>query len=68
MSKKDLNQAEVFTTPATVSTAHEEVQTKEEATVYVKELKLFVTVKLLEDAPAVLSLGKPREEHRYSYE
>ena len=36
--------------------ANGEVQTKEEATVKVKELDLFVTVKLLEDTPAVLSL------------
>ena len=35
-----------------------EVQTKDDATVYVKEFNLFVTVKLLEDAPAFLTLGK----------
>ena len=28
----------------------------------------FVTVEILEDKPAVLSLGKRCEEHRYSYE
>ena len=43
----------------TVVAANGEVQTEEEATVYVKDLDLFVTVMLLEDAPAVLSLGKP---------
>ena len=32
-----------------------------------KKLDLFVTVKLLEDAPAVLSLGKLCEDHGYSY-
>ena len=40
----------------------------EEATVYVKEMDLFVTVNLLEDTPAVLSLGTPCEDHGYSYE
>ena len=44
--------------PTTVTTANGEVQTREEATVYVKELDLFVTVMLLEEAPAVLSLGE----------
>ena len=39
-------------------TANGEVQTREEATVFVKELDLFVTVMLLEETPAVLSLGK----------
>ena len=63
LSKKDLNSSELETVkvsknPTTVVTANGEVQTKEEATVYVKELDLFVTDMLLEDAPAVLSLGK----------
>ena len=39
----------------------------EEATVYVRELDLFVTARLLEDAPAVLSLGKLCEKFGYSY-
>ena len=34
-----------------------EVLPKEKATVYVREYELFVTVKLLEDKPAVLALG-----------
>ena len=33
-----------------------------------RELDLFVTVKFLEDTPAVLSLGKLCEDHGYSYE
>ena len=62
-SKKDINKAELETlriskNPTTVMTANGEVQTREEATVYVKELDLFVTVMLLEETPAVLSLGK----------
>ena len=42
---------------------YDEVLTKEEATVYVRELDLLVTTMLLEDTPAVLSLGKLREHH-----
>ena len=73
LSRKDLNSAELETvrvseSPTTVVAANGEVQTREEATVYVKELDLLVTVKLLEDTPAVLSLGKLCEDHGYSYE
>ena len=53
--------------PTTVVTINGEVLTKEEATVYVRELDLFETVKLLEDTPAVLSLGKLCEDHGYNY-
>ena len=53
--------------PTTVMTANGEVQTREEATVYVTELNLFVTVMLLEETPAVLSLGKLCEDHGYTY-
>ena len=42
----------------TVVAATGEVQTNEEATVCVQELDLFVTAKLLENTPPVLSLGK----------
>ena len=41
----------------TVMTANGEARTNEEATVYVKQLDLFVTVMLLQETPAVLSLG-----------
>ena len=73
VSRKDLNSAEVETVrisnnPTTVVTANGEVQTKEDAAVYVKELDFLVTVMLLEDTPAVLSLGKLCEDHGYSYE
>ena len=44
------------------------VQTHEEATVHVKELHIFLTMKVLEDTPAVLSLGKLCDEHGYSHE
>ena len=73
ISKKDLNSAELETlttskSPTTVITANGEVQTHEEATVYVKALDIFLTMKVLEDTPAVLSLGKLCDEHGYSYE
>ena len=71
VSKKDLNEAELETVmvsknPTVVMTANGEVPAKEEATVYVRELDLFVTVMLLENTPAVLSLGKLCEEFGYS--
>ena len=54
--------------PTMVITANGEVQTHEEATVYVKELDFFLTMKVLENTPAVLSLGKLCDENGYSYE
>ena len=73
ISKKDLNSAEMDTltkscSPTIVITANGEVQTHEEATVYVKELDIFLTMKVLENTPAVLSLGKLCDENGYSYE
>ena len=35
---------------------------------YVKELGIFLTMKVLENTPAVLSLGKRCDENGYSYE
>ena len=72
VSRKDLDKAELETVrissnPTMVMTANGEVLTKEEATVYVKELDLFVTVVLLEDTRAVLSLGKLCEDHGHTY-
>ena len=49
-----------------VLTANEEVQTNEEAQENVRDLNLFVTVQILEETPAVLSLGKLCEEHGYT--
>ena len=54
--------------PITVVTANGEVQTNEEAQVYVHDLHLFVTVQLLEDTPAVLSPGKLCKEQGYTHE
>ena len=48
--------------PTTVITANGEVQTREEATVNVKELDIFLTMKVLENTPAVLSFGKLCDE------
>ena len=73
ISKKDLSKAEMDTltkscSPTIVITANGEVQTQEEAIVYVKELDIFLTMKVLENTPAVLSLGKLCDENGYSYE
>ena len=73
ISKKDFNSSEMDTltmsiSPTTVITANDEVQTHEEATVYVKELEKFMTMKVLENTPPVLSLGMLCDERWYSYE
>ena len=73
ISKKDLSEAEMDTLTKSCSTtlvitANGEVQTQEEAIVYVKELDMFLTMKVLENTPAVLSLGKLFDENGYSYE
>ena len=73
ISKKDLSNAEMDTltkscSPTIVITANGEVQTREEAIVYVKELDIFLTMKVLENTSAVLSLGKLCDENGHSYE
>ena len=73
ISEKDLNSDALDTlttsrSPTTVITANGEVQTREEATVFVKELDIFLTMKVLEDTPAVITLGKLFDEHGYPYE
>ena len=67
ISKEDLSNAEMDTltkscSPTIVTTVNGEVQTHEEAIVYVKELDIFLTMKVLENTPAVLSLGKLCDE------
>ena len=52
----------------TVKTANGEVRPNEEATVHVRELDIFLTMKVLEDTPAVLSPGKLCDKHGFSYE
>ena len=72
VSRKDLDSAELEAVRVskwltTVVTANGEVLTKVEGRVHVKELDLFVTVMLLEDTQAVLSLGKLCEDHGFHY-
>ena len=73
LSKKDLSSHEMGTLrrsriPTTVVTANGELPTNEQAQVYVHDLDLFVTVNILDDTPAVLSLGKLCDEHGFSNE
>ena len=72
VSKNDLNESELETgraskNPTVTLTANSEVPAKEEATVSVRDLDLFVTVMRLGNTPAVLSLGKLCKEFGYSY-
>ena len=72
ISKKDSSNAVMETlrkscSPTIVITANGEVKTHEEAIVYVKELEVFLTVKVIENTPAVLSLGNLCDENGYSY-
>ena len=71
ISKKDLSNAEMdiltkSCSPTIVITANGEVQTHGEAIVCVKELDIFLTMKVFENTPAVLSLGKLCDENGYS--
>ena len=73
ISKKDLSDAEMDTLTKSCSLtiviiANGEVQTHEEAIVYVKEFDIFLTMKVLDNTPAELSLGKLCDENGYSYE
>ena len=47
--------------------ANGSIDTTEEATVHAQDLDMFVTVQLVEDTPAVLSLENFCEENGYSY-
>ena len=63
VSKKDLNSANLETmrtsrSPTTVMKANGEVQTRDDATVYVKQLDLFVKVIFLEETPRSSFLGE----------
>ena len=73
ISKKDLNFGEMdfltkSCTPTLVITANGEVQTHEETTVYVKELDIFLTMEVLDNTSAVLSLGKLYDGNGYSFD
>ena len=63
ISKKDLSDAEMDTltkscSPTIVITANGEVQTHEEATVYAKELDIFLTMKVLENTASSIVAWK----------
>ena len=73
ISKKDLSDAEMdiltkSCSPTRVITVNGEVQTHEEAIVYVKELDVFMTMNVLENTPAELSFGKLCDENGYTYQ
>ena len=73
ISKKDLSDAEMDTltkscSPTIVITANGEVQTHEKAMVYVQQLDIFLKMKVLENTPAVSSVGKRCDANGYSYE
>ena len=73
ISKKDLSDAEMDTltklcSPTIIVTANGEMQTHEEAARCLRELDTFLTMKVLENTPAVVSLGKLCHENGYSYE
>ena len=63
ISIKDLGYSEMDTLMKSCSltiviVVNEKVQTHEKATVCVKELDIFLTMKVLENTPAILSLRK----------
>ena len=73
MSKKELYSEDLWTvkrsrTSTEVLTANGEVHTHEEAQVFVHVSSQSVTVQLLEETPAVLSLGKLCKDHGYCCE
>ena len=73
MSKEDSSSGEMDTVKgsrnlAMVLTANCVVHTHEGAKVFVHHWILFVTVQLLEETPAILSLGKLCENDGYFYE
>ena len=62
LSPEELERVKVPRLPTTVITASGWTDTTYEATVYAKDLDIIVTVQLLEDTPAVLTLRKTCEE------
>ena len=77
ISRKDLSDAEMDTLTKLYSlkivitangAANGEVQTDEEATVYVVEFDIFLILKVLENTEAVLSVGQLCGENGYSFE
>ena len=73
ISKKDLSDAEMDTlkkscSPTIVIIANGEVQTHEEAMVSVKELDIFLIMKVLDNTPSVSSLGNLCDANVFSCE
>ena len=73
LSEKDLISAEleivrVSSNLTTVLTANGEVRPNEEATVYVFDVDVLLTVQIVVDTSSVLSFGKRCEDHGYSNE
>ena len=62
LSKAEMDTLTKSCSPSIVITANGEVQT------HVEELDIFLTMKVLENTPAVLSLGKLCDENGYSFE
>ena len=73
ISEKNFSNAEMDTltkscSPTIITTANGEVQTHEEATVYVKEMDIFFDYESPRKHASSLSLGKLCDENGYSYE
>ena len=73
VGKNDWTPEDADTIPASKTlcetlTAHGTVFTSGEATVHFEDLDMFVTFQLLEDSPAVLSLGRLSVENGHTYE
>ena len=64
LSPEELEMVKVSRLPTTVITANGSIDTTGVATVYVRDLDMFVTVQLLEDTPAVFSLCKSGKQHK----
>ena len=73
ISNKDLSDAVMDTLTKSHSStiviiSNGEVQTHEKAIVCVKKLDILLTMRVFEDTPVVLSLGKLYDKHGYFYE
>ena len=73
MSKNELASGEKdtiikSTEPTVIMTVNGKAESTEEAVVHVHDMDVFVTMMLLEDSPAVISLGVECEEMGFSYE
>ena len=53
--------------PTVITTANGKAESTEEATAYVNDLDVFLTMTMLEDSPPVLSLGFLCKEMEYEW-